>query len=60
MQIMCIKLESQNVGFFFPDSVLEDINHILNSIIMIGFNTGKLSSLLLDLLPALFSFITKN
>lgn len=61
MQIACIKLESQNVGFFFfPDSVLEDINHILNFIIMIGFNIGKLSSLSLDLLPACSQLSQRN
>lgn len=53
MQIVCIKLESQNVGsFFFLDCVLEDINNILNFIIIIGFSIVKLSSLSLDLLPA--------
>lgn len=40
------------LAFFSPDSVLEDVNRILNFIIMIGSNTGKLSSLSLDLLPA--------
>lgn len=53
MQIMCIELESQNVAFFFfPDNVLEDMNHIFNFIIIIGFNIGKLYSLSLGLLPA--------